>query len=414
MKKIISLILGLALLLTFTSCYQKRPQQNNDSTLIEESHLTEENISTEENSYVEGVSCMSFVDASNFSDGVAWVKYADENQNYQIALIDTTGKILYNQEWKKNQDIPGEMSGLSIIKNNDKIILIDKSGNIITDSTESDFDAALAYGDGYALVYKYVGPKNAQHIYKVIDIEGNTINELKLDEKYTIADYINCGIFSIEVDYYYGKYCLFNVKNGKTIYINSQPKFYNNIAYIRSANLLECDDYGNYNETEHLSFCTLDTNFQIKNSNVEWTASSGGFIYTKFPASIIDFDSGKKYPLVGYENIAIQSIEFLNDYGCVKFIESDNYYFTLINSKADEQLEPIYYDDMVVLSKDKIAYKDENNTFVIIDYKGNVLAENLDYNKIGQFNDDIALAVKDDHYYYINSKGEQVFESIHK
>ena len=114
--------------------------------------------------------------AGNFSDGVAWITYNDETGTEQLALINTKGKIIY-EEVNNSALMPPEMNGVGYIKSKDGIYkLITNEGKIIANSQDGEFDDVLACGDSYALVYRYSGPKDSKHLYGIIN---KTFSSLK-------------------------------------------------------------------------------------------------------------------------------------------------------------------------------------------------------------------------------------------
>lgn len=371
--------------------------------------------------------------AGNFSDGVAWITYNDETGTEQLALINTDGKILY-KEVNSYTFLPPEMhGGVSYIKNSDSNYkLIKKEGNIVADSQNNEFDNILACGDGFALVYKYSGPKDSKHLYGVLDNTGELVcNFIDLGfaastkPETSFNFYKGCGIFSIS---YTGGTALLNLNTEKVIHLSgSAPEFINSTAYIPEGYYItNAIQDGNHFGMEALPACIIDTDFNITNRDditssykYPYTYSSNGIIIAyeagngNNPISIIDPKTNNKYTL-DYTKQQLKYLEYIDDFGLLKIGASDgNTYFTLLDKQGNEQFEPMKY-QTVIYSDEKAIYKIEGK-YTIIDTEGKVLAENLEYKTINEFNEDIAVAITIyDEYCFINAKGEKILQNIHE
>ncbi len=358
----------------------------------------------------------------NFSDGVAWITYNDEIGTEQLALIDTSGKILY-KETNKCVSLPSEMHGVSYMndkENNYK--LITKEGNIVANSQDGAFDSVLAYGDGLALVYKFSGPKDSKHLYGVIDNNGQLILDYMEFSKKTIAEYMGCGIFAIELSDR-TLWAIVNCNTGSHIfigtkYLSSLPKFVNNSAYFTPNYYIFENPFDSLLQATQMSYCRLDTNFNISTTS-EFQYSSNSLLVTfdggyGNPISIINPKTNNKYTL-DYNTTQLISLEYVDNLGLLKIKAADNNtYFTLLDTQGKEQFDPIVYNGTVNYADKKVVYK-INEIYNIIDIKGNVLSENLEYTTINEFSEDIAVAITTfDEYCFINSKGKKVLQDIHE
>lgn len=361
---------------------------------------------------------IKLTNAGNFSDGVAWIIYNDEKGVEELALINTEGKIIY-QENNNSTFLPSEMDGVSYIKDKDgNYKLIAKDGNIVANSQDGEFDSILACGDGFALVYKYSGPKDSKHLYGVIDNKGKFVCDyIDLGFVAGYNYYKGCGVFSI-VDNV-GLTTLLNLYTGKTIYLSSKaPEFIDGIGYLpKGYYITNGKQNGNYFGMESYPAVSIDTNFDTTPIN-DFRYSTNGLLIAYDgghgkPISVIDPKTNNKYAL-DYNSTQLIKLDYVDDFGLLKIKASDNNtYFTLLDKQAKEQFEAIKFDEVVKYANQKVIYK-IGEKYTIIDTKGAVLADNLEYKTINEFSQDIALAItKYDEYCFINSKGEKILQNIH-
>ncbi len=359
--------------------------------------------------------------AGNFSDGAAWILYYDENEVEQLALINTNGKIIY-KELAETNVLPDEMAGVSYIKDtrgNYKII--SKDGNIVATSENADFDSVLACGDGLALVYKYSGPKDSKHLYGVINSTGELITDyIELDSRCIAAAYKGSGMFSIELSAS-TRWALLNTNTGRYIFIAARylsgfPEFADGVAYFTPGYYQVPDSYEPLLDEYQMPYCALDTNFRITQTDEFGYSSSGLLIavseHSSAPTSLIDPETGNRYSL-NY-NARITNITYSGNYGLLVIQGADgNQYFTLLDRQANEQFE-LTEGYSVIYADEKVIYN-VGGTYTIINTKGDVLADNLEYKVINEFCNGIASAVTlYNEPCYINSKGEKLLQSIHE
>lgn len=219
--------------------------------------------------------------AGNFSDGVAWITYNDETGTEQLALINTNGEIIY-KESNNSAIIPPEMYGVSYIKSKDgNYKIITKEGKIVANSQDSEFDEILACGDGFALVYKYSGPKDSKHLYGVIDKNGEFILDYINFNTKCLADYKGCGMFSIELSDR-TRWALLNCKTGNYIYIGTKylaslPDYVNNLTYFTPGYYIFEEPTDSLLNAKQMSYCRVDTSFKTTPIS-EFTNSSNGLL----------------------------------------------------------------------------------------------------------------------------------------
>lgn len=340
-----------------------------------------------------------------------------------MALINTKGEIIY-KEVNNCVFLPSEMHGVAFVKDkNNNYKLINKEGNVIANSQDGEFDNILACGDGFALVYKYSGPKDSKHLYGVIDNSGKFVCDF-IDLGFAAVTkpetsfnfYKGCGIFSIDDSL--GHETLLNLNTGKFIYLSSDaPQFINNTGFLpKGYYITNSKQNGNYSGMQAYPAVSIDTSFKTTPIS-EFTNSSNGLLiaydgrYGK-PISIINPNTNDKYTL-DYNTTQLISLDYVDNLGLLKIKASDNNtYFTLLDTQGKEQFYPIKYNKIVKFSNGRIIYQNDKK-YTIIDTKAKVLAENLEYKTINKFIEDIAVAITTfDEYCFINFKGEKILQSI--
>ena len=140
---------------------------------------------------------------TNFSDGIAFIQYTDENGNYKAAAIDTSGKIIFEPDEKFNMErVTGYKNGIMVIDN----LIYDKTGKIIASPEITGYDKLLTTNcNGYVLAMKteesfegdryYIGLLNnkgkweqelsTEHpIIQAFEQEGDHIATLSISEDY--------------------------------------------------------------------------------------------------------------------------------------------------------------------------------------------------------------------------------------
>ncbi len=155
----------------------------------------------------------------DFSDGLAWVTCGEDDKNKNNlywGCIDKTGKLLFQYK-NRNIDIKKDFSnGYSYISEEQKIYVIDKSGNICSSYEtmekrpntnkhifEDNREYIAAYGDGYVVTQNHKTDfDNAYFLYTIYDAKGNVFDTYKTNNDGEIGvNYCGKGIFAFADDY---------------------------------------------------------------------------------------------------------------------------------------------------------------------------------------------------------------------
>ena len=368
-----------------------------------------------------------------FSDGVAFVKYMDENENYKTAAIDTTGNILFEPDENFNLErATGYKNGIMVIDN----LIYDKTGKIIASPEITGYDELLTGNcNGYVLARKkeesfsgdkyYIGVLNNkgswEHslsvdnpIVKEFEKEGADVGSLYIDSSY---DYISDTTLKIGIGFSTERY--YNiVKNELT----------NGYVYYESRNY-QGQDAGIYkydlsgNRTLILKDIVGETFFEnvFIGTALTWNEDGyveGGYKIYDYNGNVITDLSNYKFASNWSNNGA--GIYYVNEHLLIPMDNgSGSKYLCLISNSGKTAFEPIKMgsgDDFYALDENGFVYKsvDENDysnvKYKLYDYSGNI-TEYTDIAEFYGFNEGIAL-VKNaaGQYYYINIKGEKVIK----
>lgn len=403
----------------------------------------------EANSEVAQESLYEIYEANDFSDGTAWIKYQDENKTSYFALIDTTGNMLYNQSFDNGTvKLYAIDNGIGYFTYGDEYSLINSNGKIVASSSGGGFDSILAYGNGVALVYKNESNVNeSKHLYAVINSSGKFVVEyndwgIEPDEITHIGD----GLFIRKMQSKH--FMIYNSNTNQKFYVYfdggiSKLKYINGKIYIGKpdsgfADFYNCYVYKEYPFTgnfERLSSCfSIDMLGNIQKMD-DFVYETDGILVC-YPENgdgnytITDTTTNQTFEITKYKSSQIANvnrkthyseIKFNGDYGVIYIYGKDGkQYFSLINRKGEFQFEPIVCYNASGLtngganySDGIVVYQTEDNLFNIINEKGEIVAEGLNYKEIGRFDNDIALAreyngIYDGYPCYINKSGEKI------
>ena len=368
-----------------------------------------------------------------FSDGVAFIQYMDENENYKTAAIDTTGKILFEPDENFNLErATGYKNGIMVIDN----LIYDKAGKIIASPEITGYDELLTGNcNGYVLARKkeesfsgdkyYIGVLNNkgtwEHslsidnpIVKEFEKEGADVGSLYIDSSY---DYINDTTLKIGIGFSTERY--YNiVKNELT----------NGYVYYESRNY-QGQDAGIYkydlsgNRTLILKDIVGETFFEnaFIGTPLTWNEDGyieGGYRIYDYSGNVITDLSDYKFASNWSNNGAGKY--YVNEHLLIPMDNgSGSKYLCLINKSGKTVFEPIKMgseDDFYALHENGFVYKsvDENDysnvKYKLYDYSGNI-TEYTDVADFYGFNEGLAL-VKNaaGQYFYINIKGEKVIK----
>lgn len=368
-----------------------------------------------------------------FSDGVAFIQYMDENENYKTVAIDTTGNILFEPDENFNLErVTGYKNGIMVIDN----LIYDKAGKIIASPEITGYDELLTGNcNGYVLARKkeesfsgdkyYIGVLNNkgtwEHslsvdnpIVKEFEKEGADVGSLYIDSSY---DYINDTTLKIDIGFSTERY--YNiVKNELT----------NGYVYYESRNY-QGQDAGIY-KYDLSGNCTLilkdivgETFFENAFIGTPLTWNEDNYIEGGY--KIYDYSGNVITDLSDYKFASNCSNNGVGEYYVNEhlLIPMDNgngsKYLCLINKSGKNAFEPIKMgsnDDFYALDENGFVYEsvDENDysnvKYKLYDYSGNI-TEYEDITDFYGFNEGLAL-VKNaaGQYYYINIKGEKVIK----
>lgn len=223
------------------------------------------------------------IDAKPFSEGIAWVKYIDSENNENIGWLDTNGKITVPSPIQKCKKMGSSFNNgytyINYEQHSDKtlsqFIILDKKGIITFQSPSDGSYEIVTGGDGIYLVRQTVlGMDTNEERYGFIDYKGNwvlkpTVNHplmLSTEEKnslwkekvsfYYLGEHVFCAYYNsnYQVNDYEDDYaCFYNIDSKVStkhlgIKISDESKYYNGKTIVYSEDTVYAlDANGNIN-----------------------------------------------------------------------------------------------------------------------------------------------------------------------
>ena len=339
---------------------------------------------------------ISILNSNLNTDGLFEVEFAKEDRTY-CGIADDKGQIFYYTENYKT----GKFWGIDYKSMGENAIYIsetidDKEVYTVINSdggkktfTEDDFDKILGAGGGYILVYKNTGDiSKEEHSYGLINSDGEWEKELtpgvQLPEKFFAYnepyDYLGNKVFA-QIDQYNRINAVFDCDKNSSIgfrncVIKSKGEY--NGKFIVNFKNMGCysTPYGSEEKDGDGSYL-FSTDGSYEKLPYILSASDKIAVYEKSgKLQIMDLETNKVSQYNDFPISHIKNISFKGEYGLIVIYGLDGkYYFTVVDSKGEQQFEPRLCSDMkqVKFYGDRTVYKAENNFYEMIDNKGNVI-----------------------------------------
>lgn len=376
---------------------------------------------------------MNIVSSTNFSGGIAFIQYRDEEGTYHSAAIDTTGKILFMLDETFQYGFPGEYkNGIMVVDE----LIYDTTGKIIASPEMSGYDELLSENcNGYVLAMKkeesFTGDK-----YHVGVLNNKGQWEYALSAENPIAK-----VYNEQIAQYGKQYSSLYVSDiiSETILaihfsaVGAETQYYNIATNELTAGYIHYE-YQNYQGRDAGIYkygLSGEKELLLKDKSAEvffekvfigTELSWGEDGYQESGYKIYDYNGNVITDLSDYKLTGNWSNNGPGEYYVKEhlLIPVENgtgaKYLCLINKQGETAFEPIRmgnWDDFYPLDEKGFVYKFEDPdtrkvTYKHYDFSGTIVEyEGLDY--FGGFYDGLA-AVKNaaGQIYYINTSGEKV------
>lgn len=369
---------------------------------------------------------------TNFSDGVAFIYYLDENEVYKTAAIDKTGNILFEPD--DNFDMSHGYcykNGIMVIDN----LIYDKTGKIIASPEITGYDELMTKNcNGFVIAVKteesFSGDK---YCVGVLDNKGQwkypLSSENPIAKEYEkqlteyegipgrssiyVSEYISDTVVKIEFpnwdDYYYN-IATNELTNG---YIHYEYRNYQG----EDAGIYQYDSSGNYSLI--LKDITDYTFFEDAFIGAALIEDENG--YSESSYKIYDYNGNVLTDLSDYKLASFWSgygsgSYYVNEHLLVSVNnDTSSNYLCLINKAGEIAFEPIkmeHGDDFYPLDETGFVYVTDNankySTYTHYDFSGNTI-EYTDVIDFRGFHEGLAIVQNSDgQCYYMNVNGKKV------
>lgn len=366
MKK---LLIAVIMIMVFVSGCGKNQNSNQETNTIENETIDNSEVTEETEKPEIPQDIATTLDSANrFSEGVAWVKYYNPNNNYEsnVGILDTEGNIITNDQLIEINELGSDFSGgYSYINFDDgRFVIVDKNGNITAESPEDGTYEIITGGDGVYFVYHPVkGMEVNEDRYGFIDFNGKWLVEpcvnhplyLKQREKYEMNYYYNGDhIFSSRNDYF-DTIGIYDSNTGETLTFEPENMFGNTYLsyddeendepFITSDGTLffyEYPEFGDYilytYKDGKLTEIAQSEHHPYYNDGIYWAGDlNNGAFYDLTGNKLLDFS---KYKILDYQVDGFY--EFYNGIAPVLIDGADEeYYLSYIDMKGEFLFEPI-------------------------------------------------------------------------
>lgn len=329
----------------------------------------------------------------DFSDGIAWVRYYDQNAGeVRMGLLNTNGEIISNDFLSTlgSSEFGSDFSaGYSYVnhydvsnKVNNAFYIVDKNGNVVVSSPDDGTGyQILAGGDGVFFVCQQIlDMKTNEERYGFVDAKGNWIVELTTDNplKYGFASekvskrggalsyyYLGENSFAALVEDYFDCLAIYNVDTGASQYYDNEDSIDTSPIVLTNHNSNKPFTFSNGLSMViwHDSVCSLDKNGELTEIIVipggydgtqviyydgvflfgdvqfhqTWEMRNGIF-YDLYGNAVLDMSD---YSLAVYGKLD-GFYEFHNGLAAVKIVGADGkYYISHIDKSGNFQYEPV-------------------------------------------------------------------------
>jgi hypothetical protein len=450
MKKLITFIFAIMILLSFTACNNIA---NNISTLI--------------------TTPVKYIDGYDFSDGVTWVKSEED----QWHCVEKSGKILFKLEEGENP-ISNFSHNIALVKRLDYTIeVVDKSGKMISSPKMGEYDEikGIFLDSGMISVYKkLVTFQITEDETGIIDNSGNW--RVMLNNSSILSDYINnfrtlplMHIVEQDRDYhtyigdglivrnfyasdqsdwsslydkdYYEYTLLYNIKNGDTISVNlSQNTKADSVRRVENLHQLENghavytvyyyiytkSGFGGQVGTPYYDIYSISSSGQVAPiiSNISGLYTTpfeignykSGLFYCTFTIEDRTFKgfydiTGKMVIDLSFYDI-YNKPEFSNDYCLLNLLNPQGTrFFTIIDKNGNQMFEPriLYSRSNPILSCGLMVTQNEDGNNTILNISGDIVLDLGKSESVSDYSDDVAMVKNDGEIYYIDKTGKRLF-----
>ena len=417
MKKILVLSLILFILLTCNACCISKPDTLSNGTLPGIKNPFDSSANAVNNRIPDDTKIEL---ASSFSDGVAFIRLVDAEENRTRVAIDTAGNILFDigeqmlfEMWGNN----GYQNGIWVYDNQ----IYDKTGTVIASPEMTGYDRLLTNSfHGFVLAMKkeesFSGDK---YLIGVLNNKGEW--HYPLSENHPIAT--KCGSY-LESSSYYAEHIVDSIwaigSPGSTegYYNLTTNEFTSNYVHYDYASLWGKKGIYRYDTDGNATMILKDFvgDYLFENSFIgQYTnGESWSDYYDDF--MLYDFHGNVLLDLSPYNIETDDGYEayFKNEHLLIPVDnETGAHYLCLLNKNGEQVIAPIriesnsWYYALEDYGFVFAIWENGTTTYSLCDYNGNI-TELGSFWTFNTFTDGLALVSTEDGYFYIDLNGNRV------
>ena len=442
---IFTLVVGIAFVMS--ACGNRQDESN----MSEESHIQDRETSSEtdsvsvENQNNEEESQMEDIQwdyAYDFSEGLAWIDFKtgkkegeiNSYENYYMGVINKNGEMVFRikHEPTDSINVTKYSNGYAFVTHQDRMDVIDTTGEVVSTQSISDTKVIRAYGDGYILSEEHFADFDSNgYVYKIYSPEGEVMKTIETADYSNFVRYLGKGVFLCNGTMYF-------LTSGQELNVGTESDFHDMYFYEDNA-AFGIDYYDPDIDGYRGKVKFLDLNGQIEEVELypeygwNWDDSvlavkNGVCIIYSYKSTLITYNLTDKSFTVMPEDIAnkvvwddIRSPLVFDDSGRIALTlqgSDGNYYIALFDSNWNMVTEPVqvrsnnnfvrgfgYSDSGYVLSNGQLIVSNlgisEDPTTYVYDNNGKLMYELYEkgFYGISPYSNDVACVSKWDGRY---------------
>lgn len=168
--------------------------------------------------------------AYDFSEGLAWVDFkSGKNEGeinsynfYYMGVINKNGEMIFRIEYEPTDliSVTKYHNGYAHVTYQDRMDVIDTTGEVLSSQSVDDMTVIRAYGDGYILTEEHHTDFDSNdYIYKLYSPDGKTLKTVESSDYSNFVRYLGKGAFLCNGTIYF-------LTSNKELYVGTESDFH--------------------------------------------------------------------------------------------------------------------------------------------------------------------------------------------